>query len=391
MTGRGFRQRLAALALVLPLLLFLALFFAWPLLTMGAEAIPQSVVARGLPRTAEAVAAWDRTAPPTAAMRAALVADLRAARDDQGLSGVVQALNSAKSGYRTLIARTVSALRETDGSADLAAIDARWTDPAFWRPIAAAAGSARADANLLAAIDLQRDEAGTIRSMPEGSSANRQILLRTFAIAGLVTGACLLIGLPYALLMASTAGWRRQVLLAAVLLPLWTSLLVRTAAWFILLQDNGPVNGLLRAVGVGALPLIFNRTGVLIAMTHVLLPFMVLPIYSVLLGIPRNLMQAAGSMGAHPVRAFVEVLLPLCARGIVAGALLVFMAAIGYYITPALIGGPQDQMISSVIAFYALQTANWGMASALGLVLLSITIVLYAVYHHLSADTPERA
>ncbi|TGE00315.1 ABC transporter permease [Methylobacterium nonmethylotrophicum] len=387
----GLRQRLVALALVLPLLLFLGVFFAWPLVTMSAEAIPQSVVARGLPRTAAAAAAWDRTTPPTEAMREALVADLRAAPDDQALAGVVQTLNSAKSGYRTLIARTVAALRGGEGPADLAAIDRRWADPAFWRPIAAETANTRPDANLLAALDLRRDEDGTIRSLPEGASANRRILVRTFVIAGLVTLACLLIGLPYAMLMASLEGWRRQVLLAAVLLPLWTSLLVRTAAWFILLQDNGPVNGLLRAVGIGALPLIFNRTGVVVAMTHVLLPFMVLPIYSVLLGIPRNLMQAAGSMGAHPIRAFVEVLLPLSARGIVAGALLVFMAAIGYYITPALIGGPQDQMISSIIAFYALQTANWGMASALGLVLLAITIVLYAVYHRLSVDEPGRA
>jgi len=140
----------------------------------------------------------------------------------------------------------------------------------------------------------------------------------------------------------------------------------------------------------GPLPLIFNRTGVVIAMSHVLLPFMVLPIFSVLIGIPRNLMPAAASLGAHPLRAFREVLLPLSMRGVVSGSLLVFMSALGYYITPALIGGAQDQMISSVIAYYATGAANWGMAGALGLVLLVATIVLYTVYLRLSAEEQAR-
>ncbi len=130
----------------------------------------------------------------------------------------------------------------------------------------------------------------------------------------------------------------------------------------------------------------FNRLGVVIAMTHVLLPFMVLPIFSVLIAIPRNLMPAAASLGAPPLRAFLHVLLPLCMRGVVSGSLLVFMAALGYYITPALIGGANDQMISSVIAYYATAAANWSMAGALGLVLLAMTILLYAVYIRLASD-----
>ena len=123
-------------------------------------------------------------------------------------------------------------------------------------------------------------------------------------------------------------------------------------------------------------------------MTHVLLPFMVLPIYSILISIPANLMPAAASLGANPLRAFWRVLLPLSLRGVTSGALLVFMAAMGYYITPALIGGPNDQMISSVIAFYAIGSANWGMASALGLILLVVTLALYTLYSRLSAGTP---
>src|SRR5690606_22540929 len=162
--------------------------------------------------------------------------------------------------------------------------------------------------------------------------------------------------------------------------------LVRTAAWFILLQQEGLINRTLTSLGIidAPLPLIFNRLGVIIAMTHVLLPFMVLPIYSVLIAVPRNLMPAAASLGAGPLRAFWRVLLPLAMPGLMSGCLLVFMVAIGYYITPALVGGANDQMISSVIAFYALGTANWGMAGALGLILLAVTLLLYLVYGRLS-------
>lgn len=204
-----------------------------------------------------------------------------------------------------------------------------------------------------------------------------------------MTVATCFIGLPYAMLIAASSGWRRQLLLVAVLLPLWTSLLVRTAAWYILLQDKGLINSFLMSLGLFSdpLPLLFNRTGVIIAMTHVLLPFMVLPIYSVLIAMPRNLMPAAASLGARPIRAFLQILLPLTLRGIASGGLLVFMAALGYYITPALIGGPKDQMISSVIAFYATGSANWGMAGALGIVLLAATIVFYGVYGRLSTKT----
>ena len=156
----------------------------------------------------------------------------------------------------------------------------------------------------------------------------------------------------------------------------------------IILQDSGIINQTLIGLGIISEPLvlIYNRFGVVLAMTHVLLPFMVLPIYSVLLTVPGKLMNAAASLGAHPMRAFLRVLLPLSLRGVVSGALLVFMTSIGYYITPALLGGASDQMVSSVIAFYATGSANWSMAAALGLILLVLTLVLYAIYHRLSRD-----
>ncbi|MFS8145141.1 ABC transporter permease [Rhizobium sp. BR 249] len=384
----AFRQRLGTFALVLPLALFLSVFFIWPLLTVLGQAVSDPVVSQNLPRTTAAVSSWDRISAPSDTMQAALVDDLKLIEDDQSLGEVVRRLNSAQPGFRTLMRKTVTAVRDGTQPLVLGEVDPRWNDTAFWRAIADAI-SPYTDRNLLAAVDLQHDAAGAIVAMPAEESANQAILLRTFAVAAVVTLATGLIGLPYAMLAAASNGWRRQLLLAAVLLPLWTSLLVRTAAWYILLQDKGLINSVLMSLGLvsGPLPLLFNRTGVIIAMTHVLLPFMVLPIYSVLIAIPRNLMPAAASLGARPIRAFLHILLPLTLRGIASGSLLVFMAALGYYITPALIGGPKDQMISSVIAFYATGSANWGMAGALGIVLLAVTIVLYGIYGRLSMKT----
>lgn len=383
MTGS---PRFRALFLIAPLLVFLGLFFVWPLVTVITQSVSDPAVSRVLPLTAEAIGDWDGEGVPPAETQAAFRADIVAATDDMAIGDVTRRLNSSKSGFRSLMGKTVSALRENP-EADLAGIDDRWADSAFWKAIQDNA-SPYTDAFLLASLDLERDRSGSIAKMPEGTSANFTILMRTLWTSALVTFCCLAIGLPYAMIAATVSGWKRAVLLGAVLLPLWTSLLVRTAAWMIILQDNGIINQTLTSLGIISEPLalIYNRFGVVLAMTHVLLPFMVLPIYSVLITVPSNLMTAAASLGAHPVRAFLRVLLPLSLRGVISGALLVFMTSIGYYITPALLGGAADQMVSSVIAFYATGSANWSMAAALGLILLLLTLVLYAVYNRLSRD-----
>ncbi|QNQ64144.1 ABC transporter permease [Brucella sp. 6810] len=385
-------RTLRAGLLVTPLLIFIVVFFLWPLGVMMKQAVSDTAVLHVLPQTAEAIGQWDGQSGPTPAMKEALVADLKGSSDQQAVGDMVRRLNSAQAGFRTLMSKTLRAIDKEGPPPDLEAVDKRWSRPEFWLAIANAL-SPLTDRNLLAAVDMKRDTSGEIVSMAPGSSANRAIMIRTFWIAALVTLACVAIGYPYAVLLVSSSGWVRNVLFAAVLLPLWTSLLVRTAAWFILLQDKGLINDSLIWLGITdrPFPLIFNRTGVVIAMTHVLLPFMVLPIYSVLVSIPGNLMPAAASLGAPPWRAFLRVLLPLSMRGILSGMLLVFMSAIGYYITPALIGGPGDQMISSIIAYYATGSANWGMAGALGLVLLVACLILYAIYGRLTADDEGRA
>ena len=393
--GSGFASRLRAAALVAPLVVFLAVFFVWPLVTMLSTAVIDDEVARAFPTAAEALAGWDGIVPPSPHIQAAVATDLRSNDDRSILGDAVRRLNSAMPGFRSLLSSTYRAVRSTDQSqdqkarGDLVSIDPRWGEAATWRALARAMPP-YTDRYLLAAVDLHRDGEGAIVSGSGEASANRIILQRTFVIAATVTLLAVAIGLPFAMLIASTKGWVRNVLLLAVLLPLWTSLLVRTAAWVVLLQDNGLINEGLQALGLtqGPIALIFNRTGVVIAMTHVLLPFMVLPIYSALVAIPPNLMPAAATLGARPLSAFRHVLLPLVLPGLLSGALLVFMVALGYYITPALVGGADDQMISSVIAFYATGTANWGMAAALGIVLLVATLLLYAVYGRFSKAPP---
>ncbi|MDR0252683.1 MAG: ABC transporter permease [Brucellaceae bacterium] len=392
------RQRLKSFALVAPLALFLLVFFIIPLVTMMKEAVSDPVAAKALPLTAHAVKDWSVETPPTPEMKAALAEDIRNNNDAQLFGDLVRRLNSAQPGFRTLMSKTRTQLEKLTEpvdytQVDLTAIDKKWGEQPYWQAIATAASTTLTDRNLLAAVDMERDISGEIRSLPSDASANVTIMVRTFVTALSVTIACILIGIPFAMVAASVEGWKRQLLLGAVLLPLWTSLLVRTAAWFILLQDQGLINNALIAIGIASEPLalIFNRTGVVIAMTHVLLPFMVLPVFSVLIGIPKNLMPAAASLGAHPLRSFFHVLLPLIMRGVVSGSLLVFMTALGYYITPALIGGAKDQLISSVIAFYAMGAANWGMAGALGMVLLIATILLYTVYMRLSTEKEVRS
>lgn len=381
-------KRIRSFALIAPLAVFLLFFFVVPLLTMMKTAVSDPVASGALPTVSEALQDWDRESAPPPQAQQAFAEDIRGITDDQLFGDLVRRLNSAKSGFRTLMTKTRRAVSDDPGLTNLVSIDKRWAEPAFWIAIQDAAGASLTDRNLLAAVDLERDVNGQIANAPEGTSANRTTLFRTMIMAGVVTFCCIAIGLPFAMVAASVTGWKRQLLLGAVLLPLWTSLLVRTAAWYIILQDNGLINLTLQTLGLtnGPVPLIFNRLGVIIAMTHVLLPFMVLPIFSVLIGIPKNLMPAAASLGAPPIRAFLMVLLPLSLRGVVSGALLVFMSALGYYITPALIGGAKDQMISSVIAYYATGAANWGMAGALGIVLLTATMLLYVVYLRLSSD-----
>ncbi len=208
------------------------------------------------------------------------------------------------------------------------------------------------------------------------------VLALTFKTALGVTLLCVLFGVPTAYLLANLQGTCRNVLLMAVALPFLTSILIRTYAWMALLGRNGVVNQLLQAAGLTSEPLrlMHNELGVYVGMVHVLLPFMILPVYSVMSGIDRRLLDAAQSLGASPRKALVSVFLPLALPGIASGAILVFLIAIGFYITPALLGGPKQVMISNLIEVQVMELLNWGFGSALAFVLLAATVVVMVLF-----------
>lgn len=381
------RRRLAAVGLVLPLLLFLLFTFAIPIGGMLWRAVADPEIAQILPRTVVALRGWDGKALPEEAAYRALLADLKDAKAAEVLPTAARRLNYDVNGYRTLLFKSARNLpEEAPASAKeaLIAIDRAWGDIEHWGAIARASGPFTSFF-LLTAVDLQKAADGSIERRPADEAIYLDVFGRTFQISIGVTVSCLLLGFPVAYLLATLPPRLGNPLMILVLLPFWTSLLVRTTAWVVLLQNKGIINDLLIKLGLLEHPvqLIYNRIGVYVAMTHVLLPFMILPLYSVMRGISPSYMRAARSLGAPPATAFIRIYLPQCLPGIGAGCLLVFILALGYYITPALIGGAGDQMIAYFIAFYTTATINWGLASALGAALLMATLALYAVYSRL--------
>ena len=381
------RKRLRAIALTLPLLIFLAVTFLVPLGALLVRAVENPEVAGTLGKTGDALAGWDRkTAPPDAAY-AALLADLTAIPETAQAGVLARRLNTEVSGARSLIMGTYRALPLGSGLSPpqakekLLAHDPRWAELPYWWAIAKNSSRWTPD-YLLASVDLKRDAQGHVVRVGAQEAAFSDILLRTFSISAIVTLLCILMGYPLAYWLSTLNERRANLMMILVLLPFWTSVLVRIAAWIVLLQTNGLVNRFLMFTGLTGepVPLLFNRLGVIIAMVHILLPFMILPLYSVMKSVPSNFVRAAISLGSPPLVAFFRVYVPQTYPGVAAGGLLVFITSIGYYVTPALLGGAGDQMLSYYVAQYTNVEVNWGMACALGSVLLTTTLVLYAVY-----------
>ena len=382
------RRKWRAFALTLPLLVFLLLTLLVPIVALLQRAVENPEVANALPATVRALDGWDRKEAPAATAYAALMADLGRLPDSSDAGALARRLNTDLPGARSLIMGAYRAL-PMEGSPDairtqLIEKDARWAEPPLWQAIAKNGASWTPD-YLLASVDLQRDAQGHVERMPEEQRAFGGILLRTFHISLVVTLICLLLAYPLAWWLATLPARSANVLMILVLVPFWTSILVRVAAWIVLLQSEGLVNRGLMGLGVinEPLALLFNRTGVVIAMVHILLPFMILPLYSVMKSVPPTYLRAAVSLGSSPIAAFFRVYVPQTYPGVGAGALLVFILSIGYYVTPALLGGADDQMLSYYIARYTNVEINWGMACALGALLLTATLVLYGVYRRI--------
>ena len=384
-------QKLHAIVLVAPLLLFLALNFVLPIGSMLLRSIQDPEMSTVLPGTAALLRGLEGGALPDDHIADVFVTELRQARDNGNLSAIANRLNYDINGFRTLVFPTARQVGDETAPAtldELIRIDPRWGQHETWAALKHASGP-YTSFYLLAAVDRRLTADGAITRTPAQQAIFVDVFKRTFGVSAVVTLVCLVLAYPVAYLLSTVPARIGNLLMILVLLPFWTSVLVRTTAWMVLLQREGIVNGILRGAGVISEPLqlIHNRTGVYIAMTYVLLPFMVLPLYGVMKGVSPLAVRAALSLGASPFAAFRRVYLPQTLPGITAGCLLVFILAIGYYITPALVGGADDQLISYFIAFYTNQTLNWGMAAALGLVLLAVTLILYGVYAKLAGTS----
>ena len=370
--------RLKALGLIAPLFLFLIVTFILPITLLLVRAVDNREISVALPQTAAVLATWDGEEMPSDEAYRALAADL-AAVSGATTADIARRLNFYEPGIRSTIMKTARVVHDTepeDAKKVILDADKDWGEPRIWQTLKVASPTFTGY-YILRALDLDRDQQGSLTVTSEPIYI--EVLVRTIGISLGVTSLCLILGYPLAYLLASTNDRTSRLLMMFVLLPFWTSLLVRTTAWLVLLQGSGVVNSLLQWVGLISTPieLVHNRIGVFIAMTHILLPFVVLPVHAVMKGIPDAYMRAASSLGAAPWRGFVHVYLPLTLPGVGAGALLVFILSLGYYITPMLVGGPRDQMLSSFIAFFVNQSTNWSMAAALATILLAVVALLY--------------
>jgi putative spermidine/putrescine transport system permease protein len=380
-TTRG--QRLAALLLVAPLFALLLLSFGLPIAALLARAVYDPTMHDALPHTAAALDAASSQGVPDDAVFAALGEDLLAAKQNDSLYNLAKDLNNLLPAARSHVLRTARALSPDKRltRAELIALEPFWAESETWSAIRNGVRPFTTN-YLLAAIDLRWTADGGITRVLPDQAIYGTIFVRTFTISAGVTLITLVLGFPLAWLLANLSGPTATRLILLVLLPFWTSILVRTAAWTVLLQRSGILNELLFGLQVIEHPadLMYTRTGLIIAMTHIQLPFTLLPIYSIMRTISPAQMLAAYSLGARPVAAFRRVYLPQVMPGVVAGCLLTFILCLGYFITPALVGGPADQLIANFISNYINTDLNWQMAAALSFILLALTLGLFAAF-----------
>jgi putative spermidine/putrescine transport system permease protein len=388
------RKRYGAFLLTLPLLVYLSVLFVIPLAGMVWLSVANSTLPTYMPSTVKALKGWQPTALPPEAAYAAVATDLRGDFKTHKFGLIAKRLNEELPGAYELIAkttfRTAHMPPDQNWKQVLENIDPAWGKIPTWRLLKRESSPVTADF-YMASVDLQYGPQGQIEQVPSYERIYIKLFVRTAWMSALITLLTVLLGYPLAYWISRMPERKANLMMIAVLLPFWTSLLVRITAWIVLLQSHGVVNSILAATHVvnpeNRPHLIFNALGTIIVMTQVLLPFMVLPLYSVMRGIPDSYMRAAVSLGAHPWRAFWKVFAPLTVPGITAGVLLVFILAVGYYITPELVGGQSGQFISNRIAYNVQQSLNWGLAAALGTVLTVVTLALFTVFNYFAGES----
>jgi len=387
------KNKIRAFLLVFPLLLFIIVTFVVPIGDMLLRSVDDSQINNVYAKTFEEYNKWDSENDelPPEAVYEAIFNDIHYG-DKVQVGKALTRMNYSKSGWKSLIKKTRRAIKKIVKSGELPtsyketmiSIHEGWGDRLFWVSMKQMVNE-RTAIYYWNAIDRTYDIDGNVIMQDEKRRMYIKTWIRTFKVSVYVTFFCLLLGFPVAHLLANLPLRYSNLLMIFVLLPFWTSLLVRTTAWIVMLQQKGVINGVLVWLGIinddQRIQMVYNMTGTIIAMTQILLPFMILPLYSVMKVIPKSHMRAAQNLGAKPVRAFIRVYLPQTVPGMSAGGLLVFVLAIGYFITPELVGGKDGQLIGHWIAYHLKTTLNWGLCAAIGSILLVIMLVLYWLYN----------
>ena len=387
------RMKLRALALTLPLVLFLLIAFVAPIGEMLFRSFHSPVGTNVMPQFAEAIQTWDGEGLPSEELFEIFVKDMAAAKKSREIGKTIGNLATrinyelpGSRGLFTSSARKVGKITEGPYKEALIAINKKWENPVVWRTLKRASRDYTL-AFYLAATDRKYDDNDNIVMADKLYRIYLPILWKTIWVSAVITLLCFIIAYPVSYLLSTLPLRTSNLLMILVLLPFWTSLLVRTSAWIAMLQTEGVINNILVYLGLipdsARIQMIYNLQGTVVAMVHILLPFMILPLYSVMKTIPPSYMRAARSMGASGTYSFFRVYFPLTVPGIAAGTLLVFILAIGYYITPALVGGNDGLLISNLIADHIKKTLNWSLGAALGTILLVVVLIFYWLYNKL--------
>ena len=384
------QQKIRALLLIAPLLIFIFVAFIMPIVSMLSRSVENDLVSQTLPQTVQALQSWDALSGelPSEPVYAAFASDIQNAAKAKVHTKVGLRLNYEKSGIASLFKKTARKAKKWDIQNDgpfkdkLIKVHKGWGEVEVWKTLKT--HSPRYTSGyFLNAIDMRKTAEGA-DFQPEDKTILIKLFQRTLIMSLIITFSCILLGYPVAWLLANLPMRQANLLMILVLLPFWTSLLVRTSAWKVMLQQQGVINDILVQFNLvsdeARLIMINNEIGTIVAMTHILLPFMILPMYSVMQTIPPSYLRAAKSLGATNWTAFWRVYFPQSIPGIGAGSILVFILAIGYYITPEIVGGTKGVFISNRIAYHILKSLNWGLAAALGTILLIAVLVLYWTY-----------
>lgn len=380
-----FQSRVRAFGLVTPLLLLILFAFIVPILVFLSRGVYNDTFEKHMINLTPLIMEWDGLSEPTESMYKALVLDLKAGKKSKNIGKVATRVNRELSGTRSLFTSSARKAKKLEApfKASLIGANKKWSQLDVWRAMKITSKSLT-PVFVASALDMKYTADGEFEMKSEERRIHIKLFIRTLEISLIVVLAGVILGYPVAFLLASLPVRTSNLLLILVLLPFWTSLLVRTTAWIAMLQGQGVLNDLSVVFGLATdedrFSLIYNKTGTLISMTHILLPFMILPLYSVMKTIPPSYVRAAKSMGATNWTAFWRIYFPQTIPGIGAGGILVFILAISFYITPALIGGQDGTMISNFIDFHMRKTLNWSLAAAMGGVLLVIVLFLYWIY-----------